>query len=168
MMDDFLTVFTNFKTILCVCPNCKALPRLSELQIFSSKKTLKDWMDDWQERMNGLEEKVNEFSEKESMVREEAAKRAQAQVPKLIKKSLSDHIVSLKYNPYDIKPINHPIDLVVYDGMSDGDVKDVIFLHSKNKAMQELHKSIHNAVENKEYDWKVVRISMDGKLEFED
>ena len=168
MMDDFLTVFTNFKTILCVCPNCKALPRLSELQIFSSKKTLKDWMDDWQERMNGLEEKINGFHEKESMVREEAAKRAQAQVPKLIKKSLSDHIVSLKYNPYDIKPINHPIDLVVYDGMSDGDVKDVIFLHSKNKAMRELHKSVHNVVENKEYDWKVVRISMDGKLEFED
>ena len=168
MMDDFLTVFTNFKTILCVCPNCKALPRLSELQIFSSKKTLKDWMDDWQERMNGLEEKVNEFSEKESKIREDAAKRAQAQVPKLIKKSLSDHIVSLKYNPYDIKPINHPIDLVIYDGMSDGDVKDVIFLHSKNKAMRELHKSVHNAVENKEYDWKVVRISMDGELEFED
>ena len=62
MMDDFLTVFTNFKTILCVCPNCRALPRLSELQIFSSKKTPKDWMDDWQQRMNGLEEKVNEFS----------------------------------------------------------------------------------------------------------
>ena len=61
-------------------------------------------------------EKINEFSEKESGIREEAAKRAQAEVPKLIKKSLSDHVVSLKYNPYDIKPINHPVDLVIYDG----------------------------------------------------
>ena len=58
-MDDFLTVFTNFKNILCVCPNCQALPRLSELQIFSTKKAPKDWMDDWQQRMNNLQEKVN-------------------------------------------------------------------------------------------------------------
>ena len=168
MMDDFLTVFTNFKNILCVCPNCQALPRLSELQIFSTKKAPKDWMDDWQQRMNNLQEKVNEFSEKESKIRDEAAKRAQVEVPKLIKKSLSDHIVSLKYNPYDIKPINHPIDLVIYDGMSDGDVENVVFLHSKNKAMQELHKSVHKTVENKDYDWKVVRVSTDGELEFED
>ena len=93
-MDDFLTVFTNFKNILCVCPNCQALPRLSELQIFSTKKAPKDWMDDWQQRMNNLQEKVNEFSEKESKIRDESAKRAQAEVPKLIKKSLSDHVVS--------------------------------------------------------------------------
>ena len=50
-MDDFLTVFTNFKNILCVCPNCQALPRLSELQIFSSKKPSKDWMNDYQSRL---------------------------------------------------------------------------------------------------------------------
>ena len=73
MMNDFLTVFTNFKTILCVCPNCGALPRLSELQIFSTKKTTKDWMDDWQQRMNDLAEKIAEFTEEESKVREEAA-----------------------------------------------------------------------------------------------
>ena len=47
-------------------------------------------------------------------------------------------------------------------------MKDVIFLHSKNKAMRELHKSVHKTVKNKEYDWKVARISMDGELEFED
>ena len=62
-MDDFLTVFTNFKNILCVCPNCQSLPRLSELQIFSTKKAPKDWMDDWRQRMNNLQEKINEFSE---------------------------------------------------------------------------------------------------------
>ena len=87
-------------------------------------------MNDWQQRMDNLQEKINEFSEKESKIRDESAKRAQAEVPKLIKKSLSDHIVSLKYNPYDIKPINHPIDLVIYDGMSDGDVENVVFLAS--------------------------------------
>ena len=32
----------------------------------------------------------------------------------LVNTSLSETITKLKYDPYDIKPINHPIDYVVY------------------------------------------------------
>ena len=90
--------------------------------------------------------------------------------PKLIKKSLSDQITSLKFNPYDIKPILYPIDYVIYDGMEKGSIDNVIFLHNKNKnsRMRELHKSIHSTVEKEEYDWKVARISLDGGLEIEE
>ena len=58
--------------------------------------------------------------------------------------------------------------MVIYDGMSNGDVENVVFLHSKNKVMRELHKSVHKTIENKEYDWKIARVSTDGELEFED
>jgi hypothetical protein len=34
--------------------------------------------------------------------------------------------------------------------------------------LAQLHKSIHDTVENKKYDWKVARISQEGKLELED
>ena len=35
--------------------------------------------------------------------------------------------------------------------------------------LAQLHKSIHDTIENKKYDWKVARISKDdGKLEIED
>ena len=90
---------------------------------------------------------------------------------KLIKKVLSDQIASLKFNPYDIKPILYPIDYVIYDGMEKGAIDNVIFLHNKNKnaKMNELHKSIHTTVENEDYDWKVARISRDSdSLEIED
>ena len=49
------------------------------------------------------------------------------------KKSLSDQITSLKFNPYDIKPILYPIDYVIYDGMEKGSIDNVIFLHNKKK-----------------------------------
>ena len=86
----------------------------------------------------------------------------------MINASLSGAITKLKYNPYDIKPINHPIDYVVYDGMSDGEINNVVFLHEKNKNLAELHKSIRDTVKKKEYDWKVARISKEGKFELED
>ena len=82
--------------------------------------------------------------------------------------SLSDKVVSSKYDPYDIKPINHPIDYIIYDGMNKASVENVIFLHQKNNNLAQLHKSIHDTVENKKYDWKVARISQEGKLELED
>ena len=106
----------------------------------------------------------------QAAIRKEAAEKARKQLPILIKKSLSDQISSLKFNPYDIKPILYPIDYVIYDGMEKGAIDNVIFLHNKNKnsKMSELHKSIHTTVENEKYDWKVARISREGSLEIED
>ena len=94
--------------------------------------------------------------------------KAREKLPALVRKALSSQIVNSKYNPYDIKVVNHPVDFVVYNGMENGNVEDVVFLHSKNKIMEELHKSIHKTIENKQYDWKVARVSKDGELEFED
>jgi len=52
--------------------------------------------------------------------------------------------------------------------MTDGSINNVIFLHEKNTDLAELHKSIHNTIEEKQYDWKVARISREGMLEIED
>ena len=168
MIDDILSIFTNFKNILCVCPECNNISRLSQLHLYSAKKTARTWLDDYEDRVRSFREIESEHDSKANEIREQAVQRGRDQVPKLVNTSLSETITKLKYDPYDIKPINHPIDLVIYDGMSDGDVENVVFLHSKNKAMQELHKSVHKTVENKDYDWKVVRVSTDGELEFED
>ncbi len=167
-MDDILSTFTNFKNILCVCPKCNNISRLSQLYIYSSKKTQKTWLDDYDDRVRAFGELESEHDSKVNEIREQAIQRGRDQVPKMVNNSLSGSITKLKYNPYDIKPINHPIDFVVYDGMSDGEINNVIFLHEKNPDLAELHKSIHETVQKKEYDWRVARISREGTLEIEE
>ena len=167
-MDDMLSVFTNFKNILCVCPECNNISRLSQLYIYSDQKTPKTWLDDYDDRVREFGELEFEHDSKVDEIREQAIQRGRDQVPKMVNASLSGTITKLKYNPYDIKPINHPIDYVVYDGMDDGEINNVIFLHEKNTNLAELHKSIHNTVEKKQYDWKVARLSREGTLEIED
>ena len=165
-----LSSFTNNQMILCVCPKCRNISRFSDLRIISTKKTPETWLDGFEKKLTDFQAKEEDFSSKEAAIRKEAAEKARKQLPILIKKSLSDQIASLKFNPYDIKPILYPIDYVIYDGMEKGAIDNVIFLHNKNKnsKMRELHKSIHTTVENEEYDWKVARISREGSLEIED
>ena len=110
----------------------------------------------------------SEHDSKANEIREQAVQRGRDQVPKLVSTSLSESIIKLKYDPYDIKPINHPIDYVVYDGMNNNSINNVVFLHEKNMHLTKLHQSIENTVKNKQYDWKVARISKEGLLEIED
>ena len=168
MIDDILSVFTNFKNILCVCPECNNISRLSQLYLYSSQKTARTWLDDYEDRVRSFREIESEHDLKANEIREKAIQRGRDQVPKLVSTSLSESITKLKYDPYDIKPINHPIDYVVYDGMNKDSINNVVFLHEKNIHLKKLHQSIEDTVKSKQYDWKVVRISKEGLLEMED
>jgi len=144
------------------------ISRLSQLYIVSEVKKEKTWLDDYDEKVRKFQEKQGVVEQEANAKRDDAIKRGRDEVPKLVISSLSDKVVSSKYDPYDIKPINHPIDFIIYDGMNKASVENVIFLHQKNNNLLQLHKSIHETVENKKYDWKVARISKEGTLEIED
>ena len=168
MIDNVLSIFTNFKNILCVCPKCSNISRLSQLYLYSAEKTARTWLDDYEDRVRSFREMESKHDSKANEIREQAVQRGREQVPKLVSASLSESITQLKYDPYDIKPINHPIDYVVYDGMNNDSIDNVVFLHEKNLHLTKLHQSIENTVKNKQYDWKVARISKEGLLEIED
>jgi len=168
MTDDFTAFYKTRQSILCSCPKCFAISRLSQLIIISKGKRSRTWLDDYEDNIRKFQEKRTAFEEQESDIRDAAVQRGREQVPKMVISSLSDKVVSSKYDPYDIKPINHPIDYIIYDGMNKNSISNVIFLHQKNPQLAELHKSIHGTVTEKKYDWKVARISQEGKLEIED
>jgi len=166
-MSDFISAFTNLKSIFCLCPNCKLISRLSNLNIQSPKKVSRTWLDDFEDRQIQLQAEISDFQSKEKAIRSAAALRARSKIQSMVSDSLSDKLSS-QYDPFDIKPINHPIDYIIYDGMNKKSINNVVLLHQKNKHLAELHKSIRNVIDSKEYDWKVARVSLEGKLEIED
>ena len=168
MTDEFSTFYKTRQSILCICPKCMAISRLSQLYIVSEGRKERTWLDDYEEKVRKFQEKQGVVEQEESAIKDAAVKRGRDKVPKMVVSSLSDKVVSSKYDPYDIKPINHPIDYIIYDGMNKASVENVIFLHQKNNNLSQLHKSIHETVKEKKYDWKVARISKEGKLEIED
>ena len=45
MDNSFFDIFHQARRILCQCPECDAISRLSEIQIKSDKKTKPTWLD---------------------------------------------------------------------------------------------------------------------------
>lgn len=152
-----------------MCPKCDHLMRLSDLQLRAKDKAPKTWMDIYDSKLSSIESKEERFEEMKKSIQEKAALRGRAKVPLLIKKSMDDRFSKLEYDPYDIKALLHPIDFVVFDGMNKDKMKDVVLLsrETKNENLLQLHKGIARAVVDEDYDWKVVRVSEDGAVEYE-
>ena len=94
------------------------------------------------------------------------------EVKNLIKNSLVPIYQQMPYDPRDITVLSHPVDFVVFDGankvrMKEQDfVKEVVLLTKKtnNAYSQKLHKSIHDVIQNKEYEWKTAKV-LDGNID---
>ena len=113
MTNEFSTFYNTRQSILCSCPKCNAILRLSQLYIVSEAKEKKTWLDDYEEKVRKFQEKQGVVEQEASAIKDAAVKRGREQVPKMVISSLSDKVVSTKYDPYDIKPINHPIDYII-------------------------------------------------------
>ena len=176
MPSDFLDTFQFLKTILCLCPHCNSMLRLSDLSLREKKMTNRTFLDEYDVKEKGLDKKEevvglqeDDFLQKESKIREKAVLRGRSKVLKTVRKSMDKHFAKMNYNPYDIKPILHPIDFVIYDGMNEEKMNDVVFLSKKtrNPYIDKLHSSISDIIAKEKYDFQVARIDFEGNVNFE-
>jgi len=67
----------------------------------------------------------------EPRIREDAIRRSEA----VIKGKVTEHLIpffpSFKYNPKDARFIGTPIDLILFDGLSEGELRQIVFLEVK-------------------------------------
>ena len=182
-------LFHQERRILCKCPNpeCGKISRLSEIDIKSGRKSKPTYLDEYEDKMDGYHADNNEYliTKKEKQAKQTAKGRIQVEknVRKVMKKSLIPAYQKIiDYDPYDIKLVGSPIDLVVFDGatniknkaaakikLTEKDVvKEVVLLSKKtsNPYLKKLHKSIDEVIQNKEYEWKTANV-LEGNIEFE-
>jgi len=180
-------MFHQARRILCKCPECDEISRLSEIRIKSGKKSKPTWLDEYEESVNDYYTENDEFerTKKDEQKKRTAIGRKQVKkdIKKIMKKSLiSNYQKIINYNPYDIKVIGNPVDLVVFDGatniknktadkikLTEKDVvKEVVLLSKKtsNQYLEKLHKSIDEVIQNKEYEWMTANV-LEGNIEFE-
>lgn len=166
-MNELLDAFQSFRRILCVCPCCGEIVRMSDLHLKYSGKSPKTWLDKYELQLLELEEKEQVFAAKEAELREKAIERGRNKVPVMVKNCLCPEFKKLEYDPYDIKAIMDPVDFIVFDGLNQGkQVQSVTFLAKPtNPQMCEVTETIKTAVSKGSYDWKVARITTTGKVE---
>jgi predicted Holliday junction resolvase-like endonuclease len=143
---------------------------MSDLKLWYEGKVPRTWLDTYDLKSMRLDKKEEELDEKEDEMREAARERGRKKVPKLVCRCLDAEITRLKYNPYDIKALLHPVDFVVFNGMDGGrKVKDIVFISraTSNKILNKLRNSLDSTIEKERYEWQVARVSLDGKITLE-
>jgi len=169
-MSELVDAFQTFRRILCICPCCGDMMRLSDLHLKYPGKAPKTWLDKFESKLLAQENRENLFREKEGEMRKKSIERGRKKVPKLIKKCLCPEFKKISYNPYDIKAIMHPVDFIVFDGLNDKVAVENVTLLSRKASNQDQNailKSIRKTIDQKKYDWKVARITTEGEVNFE-
>jgi predicted Holliday junction resolvase-like endonuclease len=170
-MNQTVDTFQAFRRVLCLCPHCNSIKRLSDLHLRYQGIGPKTWLDTFETEVSVLAGKEELFDGKEKKLHDEAAERGRRRVPALVRKSMDSQFARLKYNPYDIKALMHPVDFVVFDGLESKDkLRQIVFL---SKAVESdwltgLRDSVQKVVEQKSYNWQVARVSVDGKIDITD
>jgi len=159
-----------FRRVLCVCPYCNKLTRVSDLRLKAKGPAPKTWLDEYEIKDQTLTKKEDAFEEEKERLREEARERGRKASEKAFYKAICPSLKKLKLDPFDVKPIFHPIDFVVFKGMNSQDtVSDIMLLTREHKcpSIAPIRDQIRKAVARNKYDWQEARIEETGNIVME-
>ncbi len=158
-----------FRKILAVCPCCGDIHRVSDLRLKSKAEAEKTWLDEYDIESQEMSDKEQIFDEQEAKLREESIEKGRKIAEKAFYKALCPSLQKLKLNPYDVKPIFHPIDFIVFNGMATQDeISDILLLTREQCAtLDPIRRQIRKAVDAHKYEWQLARIDERGKISME-
>lgn len=162
--------FQEFRKILCICPCCGDIVRMSDLRLKAKGPAARTWLDDYEKKSLAMAKKEEKFDEKEAKLREHAVEKGRKAAEEVINKAISPALKALKLDPFDVKPILNPIDFIVFKGMTKNDaVNDIMMLSKKinNSELNAIRGQVRKVILQKKYEWQVARIGEDGEIGLE-
>src|SRR3990170_8129676 len=145
---NILTMFTEMRSIYGFCPCCDELFRLSDATIYAKGPPPRTEFDRIDSALERLHIAVDRFEEREEAIREAARRRGQrAASPRL--GELAPFFAKGKIRPEDVKVLFHPVEYIVFRGLSDDDCDALLFVdHAPDSRERErLQESLGQAIE---------------------
>jgi len=96
-------------------------------------------------------------------IRSDAVNRSRAVLSGNFSEQLAPYLPDFKYNPSDCRFIGKPVDMIVFNGLSDGELKDVTFLEIKSgdSKLNNNQRDLKRVVESGKVKWEEYRIPKD-------
>jgi predicted Holliday junction resolvase-like endonuclease len=108
-----------------------------------------------------FDQKVKEFLEKEEeKIREDAIKRSARTLSGKTLERLVPFLKEFSHDPHDVRWLGDPIDLVIFDGNSQGDLKQITFCEIKSgeSELTSIQRKIRELIKNKKVRWEEFRV----------
>jgi len=170
-MNEIFEEFQEFRKILCVCPCCGDLVRVSDLKLKVKGPSAPTWLDEYETMRRVIGEKIGRFEEKKHALKEKATEKGRKEAEKAINKAIPAVLKSLKLDPFDVKPILNPVDFVVFKGMTkkENEIDDILMLSKQvtNPQLNKIREQVKKAILSNMYEWQVARITEEGNITFE-
>jgi predicted Holliday junction resolvase-like endonuclease len=99
------------------------------------------------------------LQEKEKEIREDAIAKSQAVTMGKVTEHFIPYLPEFGYNPQDARFIGNPIDFVVFDGLSEGDLRQVVFVEVKTggSVLSKRERWIRDAIQDGKVFWQQIR-----------
>lgn len=96
-------------------------------------------------------------------LRQDAVNRSRAVLGGQFSEQLAPYLPDFKYNPSDCRFIGKPIDMIVFNGLCDGNLRDIVFLEVKSgdSKLNSNQKDLKKAIDEKKVKFEEYRIPRD-------
>jgi predicted Holliday junction resolvase-like endonuclease len=97
-----------------------------------------------------------------AIIRADAVQRSQAVTTGKVHEQLIPYLPAFPYNPKDVRFLGSPVDLVVFDGLSDGDLRGIVFLEVKTGAssLTSRERRVRDVILAREVEWAELRVAV--------
>lgn len=94
------------------------------------------------------------------IIRADAVQRSQAVTVGKVSEQLLPYLPGFRFNPKDARFLGSPVDLVVFDGLAEGELRGVWFLEVKtgNAVLSPRERQIRDAILEKRVGWDELRL----------
>lgn len=101
-----------------------------------------------------------EHKEQIPEIRETAVKQSRAVLSGQFSEQIAPYLPDFPYKPTEARFIGKPIDFIVFKGMDEKKIKEVVFVEVKTGQSQlsSVEKSLKSAIENKKISWNEYRV----------
>lgn len=94
-------------------------------------------------------------------IRRETIQRSLAVTTGKVAEQLVPFLPAFPFNPRDVRFLGSPVDLVVFDGLSEGEVKRIVFVEIKTggAGLSVRERSVRDVVQARVVTWRELRLS---------
>ena len=117
-----------------------------ELESVATKKA-EILFEDWKQRY-------------EKEIRRDVIERSRAVITGKVVEQLTPYLPQFKYNPKDARFIGSPVDLIVFDGLDEGNLRKIVFIEVKSgkSSLSKREKLVKDAIEKGKVEYEILSL----------
>lgn len=164
-MTPFLVWFEETKKLYGFCPCCGELFRLSDATVFTKSPPPRTEFDRVADQQQTLANRIERFDEREAEIREQAKIRGQRKARRRLRK-ISPFFFGQTIDPQDVKLLFHPVEYLVFRGMTVGKCSSVEFVDHppETRERETVQKSLDRAIRAGNVEWQTFRVEPSGRI----